>query len=66
MCATLDTACPGTLGNAPSPDKLDKAKMSVGDNTHLSTLRALLELGQTALDLGELDSAVGVFKRRLR
>lgn len=64
--AILDTGDPSILGIAQPQDKFDRIKMIVEDNTHLSALRALLELGQTALDLGEIESAVGVFERRLR
>ncbi|CAM9172683.1 unnamed protein product [Ascophyllum nodosum] len=35
-------------------------------NVYAIALRALMEIGQTALDLGEAEAAVGAFKRRLR
>ncbi|CAM9371805.1 unnamed protein product [Ectocarpus fasciculatus] len=43
-----------------------KEKQRIEQNAHLAALQALLELGKTALSLGEVDSAVEVFKRRLK
>eukprot|EP00903_Cladosiphon_okamuranus_P019584 g18012.t1 len=43
-----------------------KRELSNTQNFHVAALRALLELGQTTLSLGEVDSAVEVFQRRLR
>lgn len=50
----------------PRPKAAVKTAQSNMQNFHVATLRALLELGQTALSLGEVDSAVEVFQRRLR
>ena len=36
------------------------------DNLHTASIRALLELGETAMDLKQFGSAMGVFQRRLR
>lgn len=54
--------------NAKSPRTKTtlKTAMSNAQNFHVAALGALLELGQTALSLGEVDSAVEVFQRRLR
>lgn len=43
-----------------------KTALSKTQNAHVAALQALLELGQTALSLGEVGSAVEVFRRRLR
>ncbi|CAM9492938.1 unnamed protein product, partial [Ectocarpus sp. 4 AP-2014] len=50
-----------------TPDiKKCKEKQRIEQNAHVAALQALLELGRTALSLGEVDSAVEVFKRRLK
>lgn len=36
------------------------------DNLHTASIRALLELGETAMDLKQFGSAMGIFQRRLR
>ncbi|CAM9304338.1 unnamed protein product [Ectocarpus sp. 8 AP-2014] len=50
-----------------TPDiKKCKEKQRIEQNAHVAALQALLELGKTVLSLGEVDSAVEVFKRRLK
>lgn len=63
----------GDDGFSTSSAKTPRAKVEVKtaalsstQTFHVATLRALLELGQTALSLGEVESAVEVFQRRLR
>ncbi|CAM9325930.1 unnamed protein product, partial [Ectocarpus sp. 12 AP-2014] len=52
---------------AKTPDmKKCKEEQRIKQNAHVAALQALLELGKTALSLGEVDSAVEVFKRRLK
>ncbi|CAM9190700.1 unnamed protein product, partial [Ectocarpus sp. 12 AP-2014] len=50
-----------------TPDmKKCKENQRIEQNAHVAALQALLELGKTALSMGEVDSAVEVFKRRLK
>lgn len=36
------------------------------ENLHIASIRALLELGETDMDLKQFGSAMGIFQRRLR
>jgi len=62
----------GDDGFSASATKPPRAKATLKtaqvnmENVHIASLRALLDLGETEVSLGEVDSAVEVFQRRLR
>ncbi len=62
----------GDDGSSSSTTKPPRATATVKtvhvkmQSVHVASLRALLDLGETELSLGEVDSAIGVFQRRLR
>lgn len=61
----LDKNVLNTFSKSPRDETASK-KSNMEASTHVAELQALLELGQIALLLGEVDSATGVFERRLR
>lgn len=60
-----DDGFSNSIAKAPRA-KTVKTALGNTHNFHVAALGALLELGQTALSLGELDSAIEAFQRRLR
>lgn len=63
----MEHTCLGSGGNRLEHGRRGEGRGgSFEDSVHVASLRALMELGQTAMDLEEFDSATSVFERRLR